>query len=230
MVQIQIAALMLTCRPYRWPFVAEMLARQTFRPSVLVICPHKQTDAAGLVALEKLLKPAGIRVLVVPNQVTAIYGTAMHNVMNAAAGLLDIDGIICKIDDDDYYGPEYFSEVVKCYTEHPDALLIGKHGSWIMWMDAAKNPLFWQDATNKGCTRSLLGPTICTPIKSYRKYPQLRYKVGMTFGIDNEYVKCAREIVGGAWPPIYTTGTNNFILQRWVGSGHNHIWKAPMLY
>lgn len=253
----RLAVALVTRRPKLWDYVAESLIRQRRRPDIVAICPHRiqgEEDPINKIFMSQALgrflsrmEGAGIYSYPMSLKKGIAYGAAMHETVEGLIGAMAESGLICKVDDDDFYGPEYFLQAEACLKAHPEAILIGKHGFYTMWTDCPREPLFWE-ARAKNLEDGyyqvtyLGGPTICLSVAAYRKYPELRYDKTLSFGIDDHLVRIARAIwandlkeageIGkekNGWPPIYSTGPDHFILQRRLDPAHDHVWKAPEL-
>jgi len=233
-MSFQVVISLVTNRPYMWPATYFNIARQHRRPDVVAIYVHNAEDYDwALQCFVTDLGKIGIRAIVVDRHVPEVlYGHAMHTTIERIVAEIP-EGIILKFDDDDFYGPRYISDIVSCLNGHPDAVLLGKHALWTMWMDCKREPLFWEAPNGFPRTSDLAGPTICTPIKSYHQYPDLRYDKTLSFGIDSQYLALAKELTTdlheNGWPPVYSTGPNDFVLQRWIEPMHRHVWNPPEL-
>lgn len=230
----RVAIVLVSRRPWMWEYVAANIIRQFHRPEIVSVYQHNISSPNELDRLAERLKSVGIRTVVVNQVWGTTYGNAMASAVERTICEMD-DGIICKMDDDDWYGPKYISDVNKCYCQNPDAMLIGKHGFWTMFMDCDRRSIYWEhESEYLPKTSYVAGPTICTPIVRYKEHKGLRYPTEAEFAIDDEYLRRAMEI----WrnnhgaeqlPPIYSTGTEEFILCRYVNNSHGHVWKPHHL-
>jgi len=222
-----------------WEATYFNIVRQQRRPDSVYLYVHnvQREYSEELVQFRDMLKYAGIDLVVVKNESPGVlYGHAMYLTLERICAEVN-DGLILKFDDDDYYGPGYVSGMFECYAAHPDAVLMGKHGFYTMFMDCRRKPMWWEAPNGNQIpyprTSYLGGPTIVTPIRSYHEYPELRYDITAPFAIDSKYLALAKELTKekwvDGWPPVYSTGPDDFILQRWIRPEHNHVWNPPEL-
>lgn len=114
-----VTAVIVSKRPHCLPRVIEMLRAQTFRPERVIFVCHSPLFQPGRVerAFEGIFD---CRVLRLPAE-----GTFLADGLNLAREHVQTP-LVAKIDDDDYYGPDYLRDSVLAFT-YSDATVVGKN-------------------------------------------------------------------------------------------------------
>lgn len=209
-------------RPAMWPNVVENLRRQARKPEMAILVTHK--TEAPTDEWERGVLDCGIR------QYRVLHAEEQHKLgdvlgmgFKEAEKNMDV-GLICTMDDDDYYDELYFVELETFFVSHPDAAIIGKQSYRCRWMDEKYPPRLMVPRWHYGpdLAASVAGPTIAVNVAEYRKNPNFRHPVGdptADVGIIMSAHACGLK--------IYTTTPDNFWLQRYPDShGHGWVWDG----
>jgi hypothetical protein len=209
-------------RPSMWPNVIENLKRQVRKPEMAILVTHK-TDAPTS-DWEKGVLACGIK------QYQVLHAEDHHKLGDVlglgfakAETYMDI-GLICTMDDDDFYDELYFVELETFFATHLDAAIIGKQAYRCRWMDNKYPPRLmvprWHSDTELAA--KVAGPTIAVNVAAYRANPNLRHPEAdpvADVGITMAAHACGLK--------VYTTSPDNFFLQRYPeGHGHGWVWDG----
>ena len=123
-----ITAMVPTMRPQLLPFVLDGYRRQSYPDLELVIVLHSDSYSAGDIA-PMLREEDRARVIRVPESQSV--GMALNVGVDAARG-----EYWARIDDDDYYGPNYFSDAMLTRSYY-DFDICGK-SQWFIYFEAAR--------------------------------------------------------------------------------------------
>jgi len=204
-------------RPSMWANVAANIVRQIRKPDLSILVRHKTKVEPSLWKEE--LAAAGIPTIVLDAKDWFRLGDVLGMGFAEAARNMDI-GLICTIDDDDYYGNCYLAELDDFFREHQDAAIIGKQIYRCRWLDNSHAPRLmcprW--TPNPEQCASVAGPTISVNVKLWRENPNFRHPIHdpvADVGIIMAAHACNLK--------VYTTTPDHFWLQRY-GPEHGHGW------
>lgn len=205
-----------------WPNAVENLRRQARKPEVAILVTHK-TDVSTA-DWEQGVKDCGIaQAIVLHAEEKHHLGDVLGMGYEKASSFMDA-GLICTMDDDDWYGELYFVELEAFFANHQDAAIIGKQSYRCRWMDDKYPPRLMVPRWHYGPDRaaSVAGPTIAVNVQIRRNTPKFRHPEGdpiADVGIILSAHACNL--------PIYTTSPDNFFLQRYpAGHGHGWVWDG----
>lgn len=184
------------------------IARQAYRPVQLVLVLHGLELDPDTVAAEA--KGAGIedvRVLVAPGTLTL--GECMNLGVEASTG-----GYIAKMDDDNYYGTHYLSDLVRAF-DYTDAGVVGKWAHYV-WLESQRAVLLRFPAAEHRYVDKVQGGTLLVRADVARsvRFEDLPRAVDTTF-----LARCeARGI------RVYSADRFNFVSIR-RGDRAGHTWR-----
>lgn len=224
---MKIVTITATRRHKMWGNIVRGLTAQTRPPDSAIVLLHG--IPASLVGLPSLSIPGIVKSVDASLRLGQILNHGME--LGAAAGA----DLYCIWDDDDWYGPGYLAQVEAAYQKHSDAWLIGKHAYRTRWVDGpARAEEFFAAPSSNGRSHWLAGPTICVPEQRRRDHG-LAYRTDLSGPVDSAFLQGTatlwNQAVGNPepytdFPPFYTTGPDEFYLQRYSAQ-HDHHWKAP---
>lgn len=233
-VAARVATITVSRRPFMWAHAADNVLRQALRPSLSLLAIHG--DYAGWDAFTKPVHAVGIPVLVAFIDARVSAGE-LTNMATTQAAEVAPDALICKFDDDDYYGADYLSEMRNAWAAHPDAWILGKSAYTVRYVGGAKhNKTESYEGRIKdeaGHASNLAGSTFCIPAPLWNVLPSLRYPhIGL--GCDGEFVQQADRVArtkGVQDPmPFYHVSKGEFFLLRYLNAWHGHDWNRPEDY
>lgn len=221
---MKIVTVTATRRPHMWTNIVERLEAQVRKPDLSVVLLH---------GLDVSRFGNRSRYIIKSMPPSARLGEILNHGMElgAATGA----DLYCIWDDDDWYGPEYLAQVEAAYLAHPDAWLLGKHAYRTRWVDEpGRAEEFFAAPSADGRSHWLAGPTICVPELRRREHG-LAYRTDLSGPVDSTLLQETavrwNKAVGNPepytqFPPFYSTGPDQFYLQRYSAQ-HDHHWKCP---
>lgn len=230
----KVVTITVTRRPFMWAHAAENVLRQTLRPSLALIAIHGKYG--GWDAFTKPIHESGIPVLVAFVDAHKSAGELTNEATTQAAEVVP-DALICKFDDDDWYGSDYLSAMANAWESHPDAWLLGKSAYMVRYIGGVKDGRTESDAgriaDSDGHASSLAGSTFCVPAPLWNVLPSLRYPhIGL--GCDGEFIQVADLLLRSRKieppMPFYHVESGEFFLQRFLNEWHGHHWQRPEDY
>lgn len=230
---MKIAAICTSKRPDFYHCFFQNMALQGRRPDFMVLCCHTDSKPKESVGFSRLCAEIGLSASVIFHSGSKPYGQAFNQAWSLAASLVGNDGILCKIDDDDVYGPRYFNTVLSCFESHPDAIMVGASAYWTIYPDSSAMPVYQELAlaSRPGTCVTVVGATICLKSEFFLKWPTLRFDESKIFGVDVGLMMTLHHLyrvaTGTVDSPIYDIGHDQFIARRFVTGAHGHTWKDP---
>lgn len=216
---VHVIAVVVTKRPEFAAYVARKLSWQSHRPSSVVICTAVETyDVAPIVAALP-----GVEVRLVLDKEARILGALRNFAMESAMTAAPDTAILCTIDDDDMYGPDYLAGIVDAWRRHPDAILIGRSSwAWLAVTEPPKYPTPNNAWARGGLTQGVAGATISVPAKAWRSRPTLRYPE-IAIGEDVGF-----QAIASAQCPTVSAYFGSFTALRY-GDAHCHTSPQPTI-
>ena len=229
-----VCTITVTRRPFMWAHAAENVLRQVLRPSLALIAIHG--DYSGWDKFTKPVHAAGIPVLVVFVDASKSAGELTNEATTQAAEVAP-DALVCKFDDDDYYGADYLQAMHSAWQAHPDAWVLGKSAYTVRYVGGVKDGKTDSDAgriidADGHCT-AIAGSTFCIPADRWNRFDNFRYpNIGL--GCDGALIQKASWImsnIGIQHPqPFYHVENAGFELLRYLNVWHGHHWQRPEDY
>ena len=232
---MEIAVACFTKRPAMYPNILSNILSQTRRPDVVSIVAHREVGDLDTVVTR--LKSHGI-----PKVVTEVVGgeftlfDVQRLAYSSADSVMGEDGSISSFEDDDWYGPGYLAEVERTFLDHPDAVATGKNEFVMRCISDGKvseRLCFSGGMLPGGACSNVAGPSISIRVAAWREFEQLRFNPqgpGKRDFPDMAFREGLLEIcrVGTDHSielPLYATGKENFAVQRYKATAHDHTWK-----
>jgi hypothetical protein len=230
---MQMAVACFTKRPAMYPNILANILSQTRRPDVVSFVAHR--EPGNVEVLVSRLQAHGIAKVV-----TQVAGneSSLFDVQRLAYSIADglmEDGIISQFEDDDWYGPGYLAEVEETFSLHPDAIATGKP-SFILRCIGKKRTTertcFAGSCSENGNCGNVAGPTISIRTSAWRAIQGIHFCPDGTSKRafpDMAFIDALKQECGeGAPLRLYSTGSKNFVLQRYQNETHDHSWKHDM--
>ncbi len=230
---ISLCTITVSRRPFMWAHAAENVLRQTHKPALALLAIHG--DYSGWDAFTKPIHDAGIPVLVAFVDAHKSAGE-LTNIATTQAAEYERESLVCKMDDDDYYGAEYLSAMGRAWRAHSDAWVLGRSAYTVRYVGGDKDGRTEEDAGRildaDGHAKALAGSTFCVPARLWNALGQLRYPdIGL--GCDGEFIQQADRIarVHGVRDPMpFYHVEAEFELRRYLNPMHGHHWQRPQDY
>jgi spore maturation protein CgeB len=193
--------------------IVENLTRQTYPRMEIILALHDVWPAEKIAELTKRLQEAPqierVKVLTFPNIVSL--GLKLNASIAQAQG-----EFIAKMDDDDWYFPNYLQDMILTF-DFSGADLAGKW-SFPVWLEAQDKLIL----RNPGHEHKLAPPFVAGPTFVARKaWLEKLLFADRSQGEDTDLIH--RTVAAGG--KIYSADHFNFILYRAADVGH-HTWKA----
>lgn len=207
-VEISISAVVPTMRPDQLANVWAFMQSQQHPHTELVLVTHGFTPDAELLAELQDRFPLS-HFTVVEADSSLRLGALMNLGVDAASGRY-----VAKMDDDNYYGPHYLSDLVRAFS-WTDAQVVGKWAHYVhIGDDDGPTLLRFQDFEHR-FVRLVQGGTILTPAEVARelRFEDLPRRVDTTF----------LEKVHAAGGTVYSSDRFNFISTR-KADASGHTW------
>lgn len=181
-------------------------AQRGVDPQLVVVCHGFDPDA---LRVRELAQERGIQDVVVvqaPSEWTL--GTCLNAGVEASSG-----DVIAKMDDDDWYGPEYLADQL-AMLRVTQADVVGKQASYL-YVQSYDTTLLRFGEREHRWTDFVLGPTLMAPRQVFLAHP-FRDR---TTGEDTGFLQ---DVVDGGGR-VYATDRFNF---RQFRGGHGHTWNV----
>jgi hypothetical protein len=203
-----VTAIVVSKRPQLVDRVVDIIRAQTHRPAQVVFVCHGSDFMPDQVA-EKFLS-AGIKCLVIPLEAE---GTYLADGLNLAREHARTP-LIAKIDDDDYYGPNYLKDACLAFT-YTDATIVGKN-SYFCYLEKTDQTLLRFPGRHYRNTSLVHGGTLVWREELIRhvRFPRMRQ------GTDSNFLKTVRS-AGGR---IVSIDPFNFVHVRYANTSQ-HTWQ-----
>lgn len=205
----KITIIISTVRPENIDYVIKNVARQTVKNLELVLVTHGfklSGDARG--RIEQLTSIEALKVIHAP--ASDSLGKNLNLAVEAASG-----DFIVRMDDDDWYGPNYVRDLRNA-ANFSGADLVGKAASYI-YFEHQNATILTYGSCEHAYTNFVRGATFAGPKKTFQKYrfpEQSRSE-------DSAMLKAIRK--GGG--VIYAADRFNFVVNRHVDKTR-HTWLA----
>ncbi len=211
--QLKAAAVIVTKRPWLAPFIAQQLAWQQSKPTfVLVASADIDYD---ITPIKEALPDAEVDL--VPVNADLNLGELRNLAMSLAAEQVDDDTLLCTIDDDDAYGPDYLAGLLDAFGRHPQALIIGRASfQGIEVREPPTEPPPSNPRVRRGIVPGVAGSTISIPARAWRDKPEFRYPP-VACGEDVALQAIARQARG-----IVSANFGDYAPLRWLSAEHQH--------
>ena len=212
-----IVAVVVTKRPWLVEHIAMKLAWQTLRPSAVVVCSALRSYDVGPIAAAL----PGAHVELVDGG-SRILGDLRNLAMQTAAERGGEHALLCTIDDDDLYGPNYLAGIADARARHPEAMIVGR--ATFRWQTTSELPIeppSTDPDARTGIVTGVSGATISIPASTWIRRPDFRYP-GVHIGED--VALQARAFVHRAIVGAYF---GDFMAIRYADPAHGHTSPAP---
>ena len=202
-----VSALVSTIRPWQLEHVFQTVASQRGVEVELVLLTHGFEVASA--ELDRLRKTHAVEhVTLLSAGTDKSLGECLNQCVSAASG-----DVHTKMDDDDFYGPEYLSDQLHA-LDYSGADVVGKQAHY-MYLEASNATLLRFPEWEHRYTRTVMGPTIMASADTFRGTPF----AALGSGEDSRFLKDA--VANGL--TVYSSDRFNYCQQR-AGSGHT--WKV----
>ncbi|MFV0407350.1 MAG: glycosyltransferase [Propioniciclava sp.] len=203
----RVTALVSSMRPHQLDHVLEMLGAQCEVDIQLAYLAHGW-DVDGE-EIRRRARAVGLEnVVVLQAEATVPLGACLNRLVAVA----DAD-VVAKIDDDDYYAPNYLSDQLFA-LDYSGADVVGKHAHYVHLARQEITALRFPDSEHR-FTHFVMGPTLV----AHRSIAQDISFPEMPSGEDSNFL---RKVVA-AGHKIYSADRFNFAQIR--GGGSPHTWK-----
>ncbi|AOZ73397.1 hypothetical protein BK816_00465 [Boudabousia tangfeifanii] len=196
-----------TNRPSSIPIMVQNVVRQEYHKFELVLLTH------GFEIQEDLLSPlrsAGIPYRVVSAPTSQTLGANLNQLVQLCEG-----EILVRMDDDDWYGPNYTRDQVNA-LKYSDAAIVGKAATY-MYFEALNQTVLTMPNLEHRYTDLVRGATFCAYKDTFDAYPFPE----LGSGEDSSVLQRVRE--DGA--KVYSSDRFNFIVNRWADKT-GHTWRV----
>jgi hypothetical protein len=203
----KVSVLAATNRPQQLDHLLAQVARQTHRPLQLVLVPHgfDAGDAADRA------RAAGIEDVVVRTAPASLtLGACLNLALDAADG-----DYVAKLDDDNYYGPDFLGDLVDAFG-YTDAAVVGKWAHYVHLEATGATVLRFADLEHRYVDK-VQGGTIVAEAGLARS---LRFG-DLPRGVDTDFLGRAR--ARGA--KVYSADRFGFVSVR-RGEAGAHTWQV----
>lgn len=206
-VRPTVSALVPTIRPQQLDDVFATVARQTGVRAQLVLLTHGFDVSATQVNDLKARHGLNDVVVLSANRDISL-GECLNRCVAAAGG-----EVLAKMDDDDYYGPQYLSDQLFA-LDYSRADIVGKQAHYMHLLDSKATILRFGHKEHR-YTDFVMGPTIVAPKETFiaNPFPELN------LGEDTGFLRNG----GKAGLQIYSADRFNFYQVR---SGNGHTWQV----
>lgn len=200
-----------------WENVCANLMRQTRVPDLVVVArdervpqniPFPPTTGFGLIVWSA---PAANH-----------YGKS-HNENVEQVTRVYNEGLVCNMDDDDWYGADYLAEAERVMLSHADAWMVGKAECWVRWIGGRRDgQREWSSGqiAHDGKTTGVAGMTIGVNLAQWIAHPEWRFRETLD---DDVQLQAQCLALGGS---IYHH-EGEFVAQRYGDPEHAHSWNNP---
>ncbi|NYD76489.1 glycosyltransferase family protein [Arthrobacter cupressi] len=205
-----VSCLVSTNRPHQVSHVLDQFAGQNYQDKELMLLLHG--EGFDVQQVEELIETKGItqfRILRAPEEKSL--GECLNLLVSSSQGT-----ILAKIDDDDFYGQYYLSDMLSS-LEFSDADIVGK-ASHYMYLKEREILLHRFAEKEHRFVHQVMGPTIVGKRETFERnvFPELAR------GEDTAFLRRVSESGGS----IYSADRFNFIQMRGSGS---HTWNFTEL-
>lgn len=202
-----ISAVVATMRPHELERVAANLARQRHADRELVLVTHGFEAPDGL--LERWREQHGLdAVTLVPADAGFTLGACMNLGVAAASGRY-----VTKMDDDNYYGPGYLTDLVRAF-DYTDAAVVGKWAHYVHLAATDATVLRFGHAEHR-YTKHVQGGTIMTSRQTLARVPFR----DVPRAVDTTFLDAVRA-EGGT---VYSADRFEYVSRR-AASTDGHTW------
>jgi spore maturation protein CgeB len=202
-----VSALVSTIRPWQLDHVFRTVASQRGVDVELVLLTHGfEVPAAELDRLRKAHAVDHVTMLSAGKDRSL--GECLNQCVSAASG-----DVHTKMDDDDFYGPEYLSDQLHA-LDYSGADVVGKQAHY-MYLEASNATLLRFPDWEHRYTRTVMGPTIMASAGTFRSTPF----AALGSGEDSRFLRDA--VANGL--TVYSSDRFNYCQQR---ARNGHTWKV----
>jgi hypothetical protein len=212
-----IVAVVVTKRPWLAEHIAMKLAWQNLRPSAVIVCSALRSYDVGPIATAL----PGVHVELIDGG-SRILGDLRNLAMQTAADRGGAHSLLCTVDDDDLYGPNYMAGMADAWMRHPEAMIVGRATfRWHTTTELPTEPPSADPDARTGIVTGVSGATISIPASTWIRRPDFRYP-GVHIGED--VALQARAFVHRAIVGAYF---GDFMAIRYADPAHGHTSPAP---
>jgi hypothetical protein len=206
----KVSVLAATNRPHQLDHLLTQVARQTYPALQLVLVLHGFPAADAVADAEARARAAGITDVVVR---TAPAETNLGACLNIALDASD-GAYVAKLDDDNYYGPEFLSDLVDAFT-YTDAKIVGKWAHYVHLEATEATVLRFARLEHRYVDKVQGGTIVADAALAH----EVRFG-DLPRGVDTDFL--ARSKARGAL--VYSADRYNFVSVR-RGSPGAHTWQ-----
>lgn len=206
----RMSVLLVTMRPWQLGFAIRQMAQQTLVGFQLVVVTHGFSVDLRLIK-ELLAERTDIDVKIREEP----KGSSLGKCLNVAVKLSDGE-VVAKVDDDDFYGPEYLVDQLdaKMYS---GADVVGKQTFYLLEQSTGEI-LLVNPSNELSYARFVMGPTICAP----RELIVTNRFADRTQGEDSDWLM--RVVAEGA--SVFSSDRFNYVMNRRT---KGHTWEADLV-
>lgn len=205
----EISIVVSTNRPGSLPFMVENIRRQSGVTFELAVLAHGfELDESVINELHSIDHISNLIVLTAPLENKL--GTNLNTLVSHTN-----HGFIVRMDDDDWYGPNYVRDMYHAY-EYSGADLIGKAATYIYFEERDATVLTFENHDHR-YTNFVRGATFAGPRKTFEKFPFPELGISEDSTVLKSIVSA-----GGS---IYSADEFNFVVNRYADKDR-HTWKA----
>lgn len=209
---MQIACVIPTKRPGFAQYVAQNIGRQNRQPDLVILGVNQCGPFPAITGTECLRLPDDYG-----------YAQACNALCDAAASRIDT-GLICKMDDDDDYGPTYLARIEDGFIHAPESAIVGIYDVNMRWLYGNFKPCLAKDqGPFPRPAASVCGPTISINAEKWRAWPNFRFDPTVCNIYADQGLFFSLAPYGGI---VTTIASGDFFYQRWPAE-HNHGWRQP---
>lgn len=231
---MNLAAVCVTRRPEMARNLIDNLIRQQCQPDVFVFISHGDVHSPNFIEHLRALRGSLYGKFFFGSVSRhEPYGKILNLAFSVGGAAIGNDGLITTIEDDDYYGKDYFGGLVSAANALPRGapFVLGKASYMTRWPETEREPELWEDP-NENAPRRFCGATIAVDAEKWLSWPDFRYPetpapVDGGFFVNAWKAWAKREgVYDEAVPaPFVSTGIGDFYAQRYLNKEHGHTWE-----
>ncbi|XAS65973.1 glycosyltransferase [Micrococcaceae bacterium Sec5.7] len=202
-----VSALVSTIRPWQLDHIFQTIGSQVdVDVQLILLCHGFELERDSLRLLQERHGAANVTLLHADKAVSL--GECLNACVAAASG-----SVLTKMDDDDYYAPNYLSDQLYA-LEYSSADVVGKQAHYMYLAEKNATILRFAEWEHR-YTRTVMGPTIMASAETFRSHPFAPIMSG-------EDTRFLRDVAaeGGI---VYSSDRFNYCQQRF---STDHTWKV----